>query len=641
MLVMDAESGSTVRLRERLTVRLTAGVILALLMIGVPFLLAFLGLSRDQHLEVLAEASAGMSRVLVDSLRSAMLAGEPHLLDQAIRDLARQPEVERVVVLDRKGVVRISSDPAFQDRVFERSREPTCQVCHLSPEALPSSRTLVVEDRGRQVLRAMSIIPNDAGCHSCHDPSLPTNGVLLMDLSLRSANQSFLAGITSTALLGSVMVAVTIAVLVVLLHRMVHEPLRAVVSTSRSIVGGNLDARVPLRSVGEFAILSTQVNRMTDHLARSIQAEESHRRELQAILDSVDDEIVVLDRDRRVVAANQAFLLASRTADPILGKSCREVSALRPCSENPSLCPVEEVLQGGHLQKGIMSRIDEKGAERAIEIHASPVRGADGAVDRVVEVRRDISERRQMEATLAASERLTSLGLLASGISHEVNNPLGAIAASVEGLRRKLARKAEDSRGVEEDFDRTLVRIAREVQRARAITDRLLKVARPPGRSRSLIDVNHAVAETLALLSYDIERTGIEATTELAEKLPPLSGDESRLGQILMNLTLNAIQAIEATGGGGKLLLATAVEDGAIRIDVEDTGEGIATEAIGRIYEPFFTTKPAGKGTGLGLFITHRLVSEMNGAIDVRSKPGEGTRFTVLLPFWSRGRSIP
>jgi len=640
MPVMDAGSGSAIRLRERLTVRLTAGVILALLVIGVPFLLAFLGLWRDQHLEVLAEASAGMSRVLVDSLRSAMLAGEPHLLDQAISDLARQPEVERVVVIDREGVVRISSDPAFQGRVFERSRDPTCRVCHMSPEALPSSRTLVVEDRGRQVLRAMSIIPNDASCHPCHDPSPPTNGVLLLDLSLRSANQSFLAGITSTALLGSVMVAVTIAVLVALLHRMVHEPLRAVVSTSRSIVSGNLGARVPVRSVGEFGVLSTQVNRMTDHLARSIQAEESHRRELQAILDSVDDEIVVLDRDRRVVAANQAFLLASRTADTVLGRPCREVSALRPCSENPSLCPVEQVLQGGHLQKGIMSRIDELGAERAIEIHASPVRGADGAVDRVVEVRRDISERRQMEATLAASERLTSLGLLASGISHEVNNPLGAIAASVEGLRRKLARKSEDSR-VEEDFDRTLVRIAREVQRARAITDRLLKVARPPGRSRSLIDVNHAVADTLALLSYDIERTGIEATTELAEKLPPLSGDESRLGQILMNLTLNAIQAIEAKGGSGKLLVTTAVEDGAIRIDVEDTGEGISTENVGRIYEPFFTTKPVGKGTGLGLFITHRLVSEMNGAIDVRSKPGEGTRFTVLLPFGSRGRNLP
>jgi nitrogen fixation/metabolism regulation signal transduction histidine kinase len=327
-----------------------------------------------------------------------------------------------------------------------------------------------------------------------------------MDLSLRSANQSFFAGITSTALLGSVMVAVTIAVLVALLNRMVHEPLRAVVSTSRSIVSGDLGARVPLRSVGEFRILSTQVNRMTDHLARSIQAEESHRRELQAILDSVDDEIVVLDRDRRVVAANQAFLAASRTADPSR-QVLPEVSALKPCSENPSLCPVEEVLRGGHLQKGIMSRIDDKGTEHAIEIHASPVRGSDGAVDRVVEVRRDISERRQMEATLAASERLTSLGLLASGISHEVNNPLGAIAASVEGLRRKLARTGEDPRGVEEDFDPTLARIAREVQRARSITDRLLKVARPPGRSRSLIDVNHAVADTLALLSYDIERT--------------------------------------------------------------------------------------------------------------------------------------
>lgn len=633
---MGAESGSTVSFFERLTVRLTAGVTLALLVIGVPFLLAFHGLRREQQIDALAEASAGMSRVLVDSLRSAMLAGQPHLVDQAIRDLSQQPEIERVVVLDRNGNVRISSDTSFQDRMFEKNRDPTCKVCHQSSQSLPSSRTVVVEDGDRHVFRAMSVIPNDSSCHACHDPSLATNGVLLMDLSLRSANLSFFAGITRTVILAVIMVVVTIVVLVALLQWMVHEPLRAVIVTSRRIAGGDMDARIPVGSVGEFGVLSRQVNRMTDHLARSIYAEERHRRELQAILDSVDDEIVVLDRDRRVVAANYAFLKTSRSEE-ILGKPCQQVSALRPCSESQDECPVSAVFAGGRLQKGIMSRLDQAGSERSIEIHASPVRGGDGSIDRVVEVRRDISERRQVEATLAASERLTSLGLLASGISHEVNNPLGAIAASVEGLRRKLTRTPDwrDAGSTGNDFERTLLRIAREVERARSITDRLLKVARPPGQSRTLMDVNHAVADTLSLLSYDIERNGIQTTTDLAGKLPLLPGDESRLGQILMNLILNAIQAMAA---GGKLLVSTGAENDSIRIYVQDTGDGISSDVIGRIYEPFFTTKPPGKGTGLGLFITHRLVSEMGGTIDVRSKPGEGTRFTVLLPIRPRSR---
>lgn len=630
---MATDPEPSIALSDRLTVRLTGGVILALLLIGVPFLLAFHRLRMSRELDALAEAGGRMSRIVVGGLRSAMLAERPHLLDDVIRDLASQPEVERVVLLDREGFVRISSDAGFEERRFDKGRDPTCRACHETPESLPSSGTIVIEQEGRRLLRAVSIIPNETACHGCHDPSLATNGVLLMDLSLRAAEAGFFAGIRGTVLLGAAMVVVTIAVLGGLLRKMVHEPLRAVVTTSRRIVSGDLGARVPVASSGEFGLLATQVNRMTDHLALSIHAEETHRRELQAVLDSVDDEIVVLDRERRVVAANEAFRKQAGDPANLLGRPCREVSSLMPCSEEEGSCPVEEVLRKGELRKGILSRLDESGGERAIEIHASPLRGSDGSVDCVVEVRRDISERRQMEATLAHSERLTSLGLLASGISHEVNNPLGAIATTVDGLRRKLTPSTGDFRESREEIDASLRRVAREVQRARAITDRLLKVARPPGRSRSLIDVNHALSATLALLSYDIERAGIDTSTELAERLPCLTGDESRLGQILLNLILNAIQAMHA---GGSLQITTALENGTIRIDVADTGEGISPQNLGRIYEPFFTTKPAGTGTGLGLFITHQLVSEMNGSIDVHSMLGQGTRFTLHLPSGSR-----
>jgi len=613
-------------LRHRLTVRLTGGVILALLVVGCPFLFAFHRLLRAQQIESLAEATSGLSRVVVDGLRSAMLAGHPRLLDEAVRNLSRQPEVERVMLLDHTGRVRVSSDAAYEGRTLDRDRDATCGACHQPGGTPTTSRTVVTTADGKRLFRAMSAIPNEPRCHACHDAAAPTNGILLMDLTLSAADRRFLAGIGSTVALGGVMVVLTIAALVLLLRRMIHTPLAAVVSTSRRIVEGDLDARISVASPGEFAQLGSQVNRMTDHLASTLRTVETQRRDLQAILDAVDDEIVVLDRGQRVVAANRAFRsrFGPEGADP--AGRC----AGCPAPSDPDGCPVERVFETGRLHQAIVSRSDADGRERTIEIHASPLRGSDGSVEHAVEVRRDISERRRLEANLAHSERLASLGLLASGLSHEINNPLGAIATSVEGLLRRLPGQPGLSPETVQDLERSLQRIAREVDRGRQITHRLLKVARKPGGTRSLVDLNHVVEEIVAVLSHDIKRSGVTTRLDLAEALPPLPGDESALVQVVMNLTLNAVQAMD--GRGGELRLATSAEDGTIRIKVEDTGCGIAPELLKRIYEPFFTTKPVGKGTGLGLFIAHQIVTDLGGTIETRSQPGRGTTVSVRIP---------
>jgi signal transduction histidine kinase len=200
----------------------------------------------------------------------------------------------------------------------------------------------------------------------------------------------------------------------------------------------------------------------------------------------------------------------------------------------------------------------------------------------------------------------------------------------VEGLRRKLAREPGPLPDVTPSLDQVLRRIAQEVERIRQITHRLLKVARPPSGRRSLFDVNQVVRDIVAILAHDMKRSGIEAQFDLTEGLPPLSGDESRLAQVIMNLALNSLQAME--DGGGRLRIATSSENGSIQIEVDDSGVGIPPELLRRIYEPFFTTKPVGKGTGLGLFITHRIVTEMGGTIQVHSQPAKGTLFVVRLP---------
>jgi PAS domain S-box-containing protein len=627
---VGSETSPPIPARHRLTIRLTGGVLAALLLIGVPFLLMFHRLQRKRELDRLTEASERLSRVLVDGLRSAMLAGRPHVLDQAIRNLARQPEIERVLLLDHAGRVRVASERTEEGRVIERDREATCRVCHGGGRASPASSTAVTWDGGRRVFRAMSVIHNEPECHGCHAPASTVNGILLTDLALTGADRRFFADIGGTVALGTVMLVLTVAVLVLLLDRTVHRPLRTVVSTSRRIVDGDLDARVQAGGSGEFALLASQLNRMTDHLARSLRTVEAQRRELQAILDATDDEIVVLDRARRVVAANRAYKdRPERARVEVVGRLCSETPA--PCPENePGGCPVRQVLETGRHHRGVAVYVDPEGKERVIEIHGSPLRDRDGVITHAVEVRRDISERRQMEATLAHSERLVSLGLLASGLSHEINNPLGAIAACVDGLRRRLTPAPGEALPTERELERVLARIAGEVERGRQITHRLLKVSRPSSGARTLVDVNRVIEDVLLILAHQVKQDGVRARLELGSRLPPLWTDEPRLGQVLMNLVLNALQAMD--GRGGELRITTAPEEEGVRIEVADTGSGIAPEHLRRIYEPFFTTKPPGRGTGLGLFITHQIVTAMGGRIEARSEVDRGTMMTVRFP---------
>ncbi|UCF66108.1 MAG: PAS domain-containing protein [Acidobacteriota bacterium] len=618
--------------RSRLTVRLTAGVVLVLLVIGIPFLLAFHRLERQRQVEVLETAAGSLSRIVVDGLRSSMVAERPHLLDEAVRNLASRPDVERVVILDKEGLVRVTSDESLTEDRLDRERDAVCGSCHEADAAPPSAGTAVVKEGDRRVLRAMSAIRNEVRCHRCHDSTVSTNGVLLIDVPLQAVDQRFFADIGRTATLGGIMVLLTIAALGWLLNRMVHRPLRDVVATSRKIARGELEARVPIRSESEFALLARQVNKMTDHLASSIAIVERQRIELAAILDAISDEVVVLNRDRRVVAANAAFIKNTGSCESaVLGKECSDASGENwTCTTDERQgCPVEKVLRSGSVEEAIVPQTDADGTERVIEVHASPIFGPEGEVQQVVEVRRDISTRRQLEASLVHSERLASIGLLASGVSHEINNPLGVISTSVQGLKRLIEQRTDLPRDVRDSLEQWLDRVDRETQRGRSITDRLLRAARPAGSGRSLIDVNQAIEETLTLLGHALRKTDIKTSLDLAESLPPIVSDETQVKQLLLNLVINSIQAMELDGG--LLRISTSSEKGSIRIVIEDTGEGIEPRSLKRIYDPFFTTKPPGKGTGLGLYICHRIVEELGGSIHAASRPGDKTTFTVKL----------
>jgi PAS domain S-box-containing protein len=237
----------------------------------------------------------------------------------------------------------------------------------------------------------------------------------------------------------------------------------------------------------------------------------------------------------------------------------------------------------------------------------------------------DITERVELEAQLSQADKLSSIGLLAAGVAHEVNTPLAVISSYTQMLAKQLQGDPQKSGLLE--------KITRQTFRASEIVNNLLNFSRTSGTEIGDVDVNKVIADTLALLEHQFKVARVEVQNQLSPKLSPIQGNPGRLQQVFLNLFLNAKDAMP---GGGTLRVATMNGD-SISVSVSDTGSGIAPENIQRIYDPFFTTKNTpgegqSRGTGLGLSVTYGIIQEHAGKIKVESHPGAGTTFTLDFP---------
>jgi signal transduction histidine kinase len=245
----------------------------------------------------------------------------------------------------------------------------------------------------------------------------------------------------------------------------------------------------------------------------------------------------------------------------------------------------------------------------------------------------DITERVELESQLSQSDKLSSIGLLAAGVAHEVNTPLAVISSYAQMLSKQL----------QGDPTRTalLEKITRSTFRASEIVNNLLNFSRTSGTEFTEVDVNKIVSDTLALLEHQFKTSKIKVQDELADHLPLIQGNAGKLQQVFLNLFLNAKDAMPS---GGSLRVATSNGNG-VSIVIADTGSGIAQEHIRRIYDPFFTTKTTprdgqNRGTGLGLSVTYGIIQEHAGKIRVESQPGEGTTFYLDFPLTRKAVNV-
>jgi signal transduction histidine kinase len=233
----------------------------------------------------------------------------------------------------------------------------------------------------------------------------------------------------------------------------------------------------------------------------------------------------------------------------------------------------------------------------------------------------DITDRSDLERRLVQADKLSSIGLLAAGVAHEVNTPLAVISTYAQMLAKQV--NGDDQKA------KLLDKIAKQTFRASEIVNSLLNFSRTSAGEFGEVQLNRIVEETVSLVRHQLDRAKVQIDLHLEPNLPCIKGNAGKLQQVFLNLVINARDAME---GGGRLTLRSFSAGGTAHVEVADSGTGIAPENLQRIYDPFFTTKAARKGTGLGLSITYGIVQEHGGSIEVQSHPGQGTTFRLEFP---------
>ena len=362
---------------------------------------------------------------------------------------------------------------------------------------------------------------------------------------------------------------------------------------------------------------------------KQTEAELRHKtNELQAIFDSIGDGIVVYDHSGSIQHHNlispQLFPL-----ETLPGKTCRDI--FHSDAHSLSLvCPVERALKGERVDTSLIVEKEEQKSCH-LDVTATPIKDALGEKNRALVFFRDVTEKRLQELHLIQTEKMSSLGVLATGIAHEINNPLTSVAGFAEALQRRFRDHPALKEDVRlNDFPHYLEVIVRESYRCKGIIAPLLSFGHKSDGDSVKVDINMALVEIIELLRHQPGQQQIRVVSNLKPDLPRVIGDSSGLRQVFMNLLANAHQACE---GPGLVEVTTETTDnGMVAVMIRDNGCGMKQNILERIWEPFFTTKVVGEGIGLGLTLTYNTVKRCGGEIRLKSRVGEGSKFTVLLP---------
>jgi len=601
-------------LNSRLGRKFAIGTAVGLLASSLLFLVLFLALYRGELAAERTAAAEQVNQLLQTSLENAMLKRDLEGLRLIVDRLGQQPGIDAVYITNPAGEIRFSSDPALLGGLQAAD-----------PDQLTPFTSFTETTQGREILRSVNPVANQAQCKECHGPmeQRPINGVLYVDYDAAPIRHK--AQMTTLLLMGA---GATIVLLNLaggwwFIQRFVINPVDKLTLTSQALAQGDLSKRAHPQGNDELAQLGHSFNRMADQLQERIDESEHQRGFLQSLLDAIPDGVRVISPDYRVVMANQAYRrqLGLHDADGV-GDTCYRIShqSDHPCAGTLITCPVQEIGMHGKPVKALHRHHDIDGKAIDVEISAAPlVAMLEGKHQTlIVESIRDLSK----EIKYSHEQKLSELGKLATGIAHEIHNPLASVRLALDSLRSGVT-------DVDPEITEYLELVDHEVDQCVKFTERLLRLGMQPSEAPELVELTPVVEDTLGLVRWDAEQRKIVMTSVLEPGLRALASD-SELRMVMLNLIQNAFHAMPQ---GGELEVSSRLAVPWIEITVCDTGMGIQPERLPRIFDPFYSRRADGaKGTGLGLSIVRTIVEGYGGRIEVRSEPGHGSRFIVLLP---------
>ncbi|HEX8697675.1 MAG TPA: PAS domain-containing protein [Myxococcaceae bacterium] len=434
----------------------------------------------------------------------------------------------------------------------------------------------------------------------------------------------------------------------------IEEPIRGSGGVERWL----LTSKVPLRDpegqlwavLGIFADITErkqqeaaleQALRQVEQYATRLETQVYTARErIRRLMETSLDAVFVLDEQGRILELNPvAQQLVGQPGTQLLGTA---FASLAPEPEQPPLrAALEELLNRGPLRLEDQGLRSASGKRVALQIVGSLQAAGDSR--RLLLVAHDLTEKRRLEQQSIQNDRLMAMGVLAAGIAHEINNPSAYVLANLDYLRMRWA-ELEAHWATQSPLPPALAKALAPVRELIAdcidgctrIQDivRGMRYLSYQGEDDSLclLDIHATLDSVLHIAQGELKQTA-RLEKDYAAALPQVLGNEGRLGQVFLNLVINAVHAMQPGPPSEHLLrVSTRREGDRVRISISDTGHGISPEVLPRIFDPFFTTKPAGVGTGLGLSISHAIVQKMDGELQVESRVGQGTTFSLLLP---------
>jgi two-component system NtrC family sensor kinase len=360
------------------------------------------------------------------------------------------------------------------------------------------------------------------------------------------------------------------------------------------------------------------------------QAKEEHRRFTESVLDALPVSIYVIDRDYRIVTWNRHREIGIQgiPRDSAIGRDVFEVLSKQP--QGKLRQEFERAFRTGKIERIEQRTTNESGATVHWLVSKVPMTDKEtGEITHVITVGEDVTLRVEAIHAVGRAEKLAAIGRLAAGVVHEINNPLATISACAESLESRVEEGSFGASPDVEDLHEYLGLIRSEAFRCKSITNGLLDFSRVRTGNRFPIDVKEVIKSSARLISHQKRGDNISMKFEIEEELPLVNADEGQLQQAIIALATNAIDAMN---GGGTLTFHASSRPSQIVIEIQDTGHGIEPENVSKIFEPFYTTKEVGKGTGLGLAVCYGIITEHGGRLSVRSNVGEGTTFSIFLP---------